>query len=259
MKTKSNLYLAVLAFVAILSTGLPPMSVAQDVTTLLKEGDTLDAAMKTKQALEAYKAALELAPTNSEVLRKIAKQYAELIIDASSTSEKLSLAKTSVEYAEKSIDAPGNDANSRVALAICLAKIGDLSDNKTKVTLSRRIKKLGTEALKLDPNNELAFHVLGRWHAEVSQMNPFVKGIAKIIYGDIPPASLDTAIENFRKATALNPGRVSNQIELGRVLLLAGKKEEGRKFLERGLAMADTNRDDPETKERGRLTLKEKG
>ena len=37
---------------------------------------------------------------------------------------------------------------------------------------------------------------------------------------------------------------------------LMGRKEEAKKFIEQGLAMPNRDKDDPETKERGRKTLK---
>jgi hypothetical protein len=44
-------------------------------------------------------------------------------------------------------------------------------------------------------------------------------------------------------------------VELGRTYALMGRKEEAKKFIEKGVAMPNRDRDDPETKERGRMTL----
>lgn len=99
-----------------------------EAAALAAEGDAFDKAMKTSEALAAYEKALALSPNDSVLLRKIAKQYAELIIDATTLAEKQRLADISVSYAKRSVAAPGNDADARVALAICLAKVGDLAD-----------------------------------------------------------------------------------------------------------------------------------
>jgi len=45
-------------------------------------------------------------------------------------------------------------------------------------------------------------------------------------------------------------------IELGRTYEKMGRREDARKFITRGLAMAETEKDDPETKNRGRQVLK---
>ncbi len=229
---------------------------AQDRDAALRRGDQLDEQMQTRAALEAYQEALEIGPRDAEVLRKIAKQHAELIIDSPTKEAKLKAARKAVEYAEEAVVAPGNDADARVALAICYAKLGDLSDSRTKVALSRKIKELCEEALVKDPNHELAHHVLGRWHFEVSQMPGFVRGLVRLIYGAMPKASLKDAIRHLEIATRLNPNRVANQIEYGRALLVNGQTKEGRERINAGLRLPDSDRDDPETKERGRRALR---
>lgn len=64
-------------------------------------------------------------------------------------------------------------------------------------------------------------------------------------------------MECFKKAIALNPNRLLHLVELGRTYAMMGKKAEAKKLLEAGLAMPNKEKDDPETKQRGRATLKE--
>jgi hypothetical protein len=44
-------------------------------------------------------------------------------------------------------------------------------------------------------------------------------------------------------------------IALGKVYVEMGKKEEGRRLIEKGLAMQNTEKDDPETKQEGEEVL----
>ena len=44
-------------------------------------------------------------------------------------------------------------------------------------------------------------------------------------------------------------------IELGRIYAQMGRKEEAREYINKGLAMPDAEKDDPEAKQRGRETL----
>jgi hypothetical protein len=46
-----------------------------------------------------------------------------------------------------------------------------------------------------------------------------------------------------------------HHIELGRTYAAMGKKDEARRFIAKGLAMADVEKDDPETKRLGRESL----
>ncbi len=58
------------------------------------------------------------------------------------------------------------------------------------------------------------------------------------------------------KAAAIDPKSVMHQIELGRTLAILGKNDEARKAIETGLALPSRAKDDDETKQRGRDTLK---
>ena len=60
---------------------------------------------------------------------------------------------------------------------------------------------------------------------------------------------------NFEKAAKLRADRVSHQIELGRTYAMLGRKDDARQRIEQGLNMPSRERDDPETKLRGRETL----
>lgn len=224
------------------------LSFAQAATfeELLAKGDALDARMESRAALDVYLRALPLAPDRSGLLRRISKQYAEMIGDARDPEEKLRLARQAVDFAEKALAAPDADADARVGLAICLAKLGELSDNKTKVAFSRRIRELCLEALQMDPSHELAHHVLGRWHLEVAVMNPLVRGLARLFYGEIPAATIAEAERLLRRAMELNPRRVATKAELARVLWHQGRRDEARALLAEARALPRYNRDDPE-------------
>jgi Flp pilus assembly protein TadD len=88
--------------------------------------------------------------------------------------------------------------------------------------------------------------------AEVSSAKRFVAGL---IYGQLPKGSIEEAEQDMKKAIAINPHRLMHYIELGRIYAQMGRKEEARRFINKGLAMPDTEKDDPETKQRGRETL----
>ena len=58
-----------------------------------------------------------------------------------------------------------------------------------------------------------------------------------------------------REAIALNPNRLMHYVELGRVYAQMGRKDEARRQIGTGLAMPNAEKDDPETKARGRELL----
>jgi tetratricopeptide (TPR) repeat protein len=83
-------------------------------------------------------------------------------------------------------------------------------------------------------------------------MKRFLGGL---LYGQLPKGSYEEAEHDMKKAISLNPDRLMHYIELGRIYADMGKNEEAREFINKGLAMPDAEKDDPETKQRGRETL----
>lgn len=144
----------------------------------------------------------------------------------------------------------------QLALAICYGRVAPFTDNKTKIAYSKRVKEHTEKSLKLDPRNDYAYHVLGAWNYELAGLNALLRAVSRVIYGEIPAASYELAVDYFQKAIELEPNRVAHHVELGRTYAALGKKELAKASLEKGLSLPSREKDDPETKARGREVLK---
>ena len=193
---------------------------------LIKQGDAFEARLENQKALDTYLAAEKLAPSNAEILRRIAQEYAELMADTNSDDEKRALGEKALDYAQQSVAADPNDAMAQLAMAVCYGRMAPLLDNKTKIAYSRLVKEYADKALALDPNNDLTYNVLGSWNYELASLNPVLRTLAGWIYGRLPDASYEEAARDFQKALALNPNRLANHIGLGRAYAAMGKATE---------------------------------
>ena len=226
-----------------------------DFTELVKQGDVLDSKFKPDAALQYYLPAEKLNPNDAALLVKIARQYVYRMADLSAKDEQLKSGRTAISYSERAIKLAPKESDPHLALAICLGKLSPLVGNKEGIEASHRIKTEAETAAKLNPRNDFAWHLLGRWNQELAQIGGMTRAVAMIVYGALPKASYEEAVKCFQKAIALNPNRLIHYVELGRTYALMGCKAEARKFIEQGLAMPARDRDDPETKKRGRKTL----
>lgn len=241
----------------ILLLAITPVFAQEDFVSMMKRGDQLDAQLKTKDALAVYLAAEKLDPDNAELLHRIAKQYGESQNDVSSKEDRRKIGMTALDYAKRAVAADPKNSIAQLALAVSYGRVAPYLDNKTKVAYSKLVKEHADKARALDSSgNDLVYHVLGAWNYELSNLNPILRAVAQLIYGKLPNASNEAAVENFKKAIELNPRRLANHVELGRTYAAMGKKDEAREELEKGLALPNRQRDDPETKERGRAALK---
>ncbi|HEY5895647.1 MAG TPA: hypothetical protein VIT91_20705 [Chthoniobacterales bacterium] len=228
---------------------------AQSVDKLLKEGSVFDGKFQAVAALKFYLAAEKLEPNDPRVLVRIARQYRHLMVDATTNEEKLRLGRVALQYAQKATALAPNLAEAQLSVAITYGKLLPLMSRKEQVETSMRIKNAVDRALALDPRSDLAWHVLGRWHRVLADVSGLKRMLAGAVYGSLPKGSNEEAARCLQKAVDLNPTRPMHYIELGRVYAQMGREDDARRFIAKGLAMPNVDKDDDETKARGRVTL----
>lgn len=228
---------------------------AESVDELLEKGRVFDRKFQANEALKFYLAAEKLEPKNPAVLVPIARQYRHLMTDASAKEEKLRLGYVALDYSARAAAAGPRDAEAQLATAITLGKMLLFLPAKEQVAASPRIKESADKALALDPKDDTAWHILGRWHRVLADINAIKRALAGMLYGSLPKGSIEEAERDMKKAIELNPNRLMHYIELGRIYAQMGRNEEARFNINKGLAMPDAEKDDPETKQRGREAL----
>jgi tetratricopeptide (TPR) repeat protein len=230
---------------------------AQVVGELVTAGDALDRRNRNSEALSAYLKADAQKPNDAEILWRLSKQYAQLMMDAKSASEKGRLGQKALDAAQRAVAADPNNAQAHLALAIANGRIALNEPARRKVEMSRLIRQEAETAARLDPKNDNAWHVLGWWNYEIANFNPVLKALAQAIYGKLPDASNEKAADYFIRAIVLQPRRAAHHLELGRAYLALGEKQKARDEFNKGLSLPSTEKDDDDNKQRARATLKQ--
>lgn len=227
----------------------------QALRELLHQGERLENEMRSQEALALYLQADELYPNNTKVLVKIAKQYSDLVNDEPSHAKQKPLVEMALNYAKRAVAADPNDADANLVVAVSYCKLTPYIGARQKVAMCNEVKAYAERAVALDPRSDYAHHVLGRWHQEVSQVGAVERTLAKALFGGIPQADLRESLKQLDLARKLRPDRLIHQVEYGRTLIMMGRIEEGRREIQKGLAMPITEKDDPESKARGERSL----
>lgn len=222
----------------------------------IEQGDTFERQFKSAEALASYQKALAEKPDDPAILRKIAKQYVELALDAPAKGERLRLAQSGYDTALRAKKLDPDNAEGRLTVAVAAARLGFYSDAKTKLELSKVVKQEAGEAIRLKPGYALGWHMLGRWNYEISELNPLLKKVAEVIYGKMPAASQEEAVRCLSKAAEIEPDNALFQAELGRGYLALGKTEEARRALEKSLTLPRRTKDDGEAQQRAKAALR---
>jgi tetratricopeptide (TPR) repeat protein len=228
---------------------------AEEAAALIAKGDQFDKQFQAKEALEEYLPANKLEPDNVHLLICIARQYRHMMSDTSSKQEKLRLGNISLKFADRAAALAPNNPEAQLSPAISYGKMLPSMGSKDQVNASPRIKAAADRTLQLDPSNDLAWHILGRWNRVLANISVLKRILAKALYGDLPVTTNEAAEKCLLRAIAINPNRLMHYIELGRVYAQMGRKEEARKYIQKGLAMPNKDHDDPEMKEIGQEAL----
>ena len=251
MKSLNHRLLAIVFVLLLVESG----AAAESADDLIDKGKVFDRKFQATEALPLYLSAEKLEPKNPDLLVRIARQYRYLMTDATDTKEKLRLGNLALDYSERAAACGPKDCDAQLATAITLGKMLPYLPTREQVAASPRIKDSVDKALAIDPRNDNAWHILGRWNRVLADISGAKRFVAGLMYGELPKGSYEEAERAMKKAIALNPHRLMHYIELGRIYAQMGRKDEARDLFNKGLGMPDAEKDDPETKARGREAL----
>ena len=119
------------------------------------------------------------------------------------TAAKKLLGEKAIDAAKGAVKADPANSQAHLALAIAYGRVALDESARRKVEMSRLVQQEAEAAARLDPGNDLAWHVLGRWNYELANFNPVLKALAQTIYGRLPDASNERAVECFQKGRRL--------------------------------------------------------
>ncbi|MEO5912682.1 MAG: hypothetical protein ABIS50_00500 [Luteolibacter sp.] len=251
---KSPFYLRSLAVTSLLFLGTLAGQ-AETSAELISKGDAADKVFNPTQALKNYLPAEKLDPNDVGLLLSIARQYRHLMCDVAKESDKLKYGNISLSYAKRAAALAPNNSDAQLSPAITYGKMVPYEGKSEQVAASPLIKAAADRAIKLNPANDTAWHVLGRWHQSLANVSGLRRSIGEALYGKLPVGTNADACACFNKAISLNPGRLRHYIELGRTYAQMGDNVDARKYLEKGLKMPNKEKDDYEMKALGKEAL----
>jgi tetratricopeptide (TPR) repeat protein len=228
---------------------------AQDVGYLLRESETLEKALKEEEALAQVMEALKLAPNDVAALSKASLLSASIGNRQADKNKKAEYVNAARTYAESALLSNGNDGAAHYAMANALDLEARLNGGKDKARALRGVKVHVDSALLLQPANSRAQHLLGNWHQQVSKLNPAEKASLKVLFGGLPDASMDQAIEWMEKARVTDPYYVLDHLDLAKAYKEIGRSEKAIDVLNRLVKLPPRTPDEAGYKAEGKKML----
>ncbi|THU35946.1 hypothetical protein FAM09_21380 [Niastella caeni] len=236
---------------------LPFENNAQDINTLLKDAQQLENAFKEPEALQKYLDVLRYQPNNLTALIKTSELYSVVGKHQGTKEKQKEYYRNARVYAQKALQVNANSSDANVVMALAMGRMALISSGDEKIKAIKDVKTYSEKSIQLDPNNFKGYHVLAKWHYEVSDLNSVEKWLVKVAYEALPKASLEDAIKYFEKSRQLNPSFLLNYLELAKAWHRKGNDKKARDFLEIMLKMPNKIGEDASIKAKGKKLLEE--
>ena len=219
------------------SLAFPGGSSATPFTDALARGDQEAKNGNFQSALRIYDAAAKTQADNATNLCALARRYCDITYLTNSLDLRKDLIARALACSWQAVkDAPAN-ATAHASLAVCYAKSCKFADVKTELADSRLLKLEADKTIALDPKQDIAYYLLGRWNYGIARAGFFSRAYVKMVYGGLPHASLQDAVLDFKKACALAPDRILYHAGLAMAYGALGEKRLEIAELEKCLAL----------------------
>lgn len=237
---------------------LPGIAHGQSAAEHIALGDAQQAAFNPAAALVHYEAAIAVAPENGDALGKASKTAVDVGELSTDGEKRKSMFRLGEQYARRAVAASPNDPEVHFHLARALGLTALSLGVRDRVRYATDIRARALQALKLDPEHPGALHVLGVWNAEVMRLSGVERFFARKVLGGqvFSQASWKEAVAMMEKAVAVDPGRLTHKLDLGKIYLDVGEKEKARAQFEAVVRGPRTEVHDPAYKAEAEAALR---
>jgi tetratricopeptide (TPR) repeat protein len=222
MSVQSLVLKSALALTALCCLATPRVAGAQSVADHVAMGVAAIQERDLRTGLAHYQAALALDPADYQANWRAAIALLDLggeIPDSIESPERDSLYAEAESLARRAVAADSTRAEGHFAVAAAVGRASLTMGKKERIRRAAVIRDEAQKAIDIDPRYDGAYHILGRWNAEIMRLSGFSRFFAKSFLGAgiFKQASWDSATAYLEKAVELDPGRIYHRVELAAV------------------------------------------
>jgi len=193
---------------------------AQQVADHVAMGVAANEAHDPRTALRHFQAALEQDSLSYEANWRGALTLLDLgELSDSAKPRRDSLYAEAERYATRAVAAKPDGADGHFALAAAVGRASLTMGKKARIRRAAIIRREALRTIELNPRHDGAYHILGRWNAEIMRISGLSRFFAKSFLGAgvFNQASWKNAISYMEKAVELDPGRIYHHLDLARI------------------------------------------
>ena len=195
------------------------------LTNSLAKADAAKKRGDVAEALQIYDTIQQTQTNSAAGMCTLSRCYCDLTYLTNSTDAQKDLVTRALGCAKQAVADDPSNATAHASLAVCYAKSCNFADIKTELAYSRLFKEEAEKAIALDPKQDVAYYLIGRWNYGIANAGFMARTYVKVIYGGLPQASFADAVTNFQKACAIAPNRILNHAGLAMAYDATGDKK----------------------------------
>ncbi|HEY8258701.1 MAG TPA: tetratricopeptide repeat protein [Gemmatimonadales bacterium] len=233
-----------LAFVVGVLSALTSSAAAQEVHDHVNMGIAAVQAHDIPTGLAHFEAALALDSTSYEANWRAAialMDEGEAIPGTGRDPRRDSLYARAETLARRAVAADSSRAEGHFALAAAIGRASLTMGKKDRIRRAAVIRDEALRTIAIDPRYDGAYHIMGRWNAEIMRLSGLSRFFAKSFLGAgiFGKASWEQAISNMEKAVELDPGRLYHRLELAEIYVDRKRYADARSQLDEIAALPD--------------------
>jgi tetratricopeptide (TPR) repeat protein len=166
---------------------------------------------------------------------------AELLKDTKKVKKYIEEAE---EWTRKAIDLNSSCAEGHFWYATVSGKACDFLPTKERISRAKEIQQHLEEAIKIQPEEFVAYYTYGRWCFEVAGLSWMERKIASVVFGSPPEATYQDAMEKFLKVDTLKPAWKANLIWIAKSAVKVKDYKTAIKYADMASAAEATDEED---------------
>lgn len=233
-------------------------SFSQDVNVLLQEGKMLEQKFKEGEAIDKYKQVATADPNNIASQVKLAELHLNMGSRQTDPVTKKNYYTEAKNYADAAMRLSTTNADALFIMSSVYGKLTEVEEKRELIVEDVKLSRLyALQAISADPKHGRAYNALGRWHYEMLNLNALKKAAVKVLYGGLPPASVDSCLAYLEKCKSLEPYYCLNFYDLGRAYNYNKQYEKAIAVLQQLAKLPNRRQDDPAIKAQGAALLQQ--
>ncbi|TDW97351.1 tetratricopeptide repeat protein [Dinghuibacter silviterrae] len=228
---------------------------AQTASDITAEGDQLVKSLKEEDAYKKYKDALVIQPDNLHALIQCSYMASRIGNRQADKNKAREFFTEAQDLAGRALKVDSTSSEAYLMMAIAEGRLAQTEGARKKVEYGRDVKNYCDKAIKLDPGNYRAYHLLGVWNVEAAHMTGLERTSAKVLYGGIPDATVKEGLRCFEKCRSIYPGFLLNYLDMAKAYKEDDQNEKALGALQTLVRLPVQTEDDPAIKAEGRKML----